>query len=126
MSLHLDSKRQHAEVVINRVGHDVTIERPDGSTTENKYNKRSSTDVTYTQVAQEVGRRLYRRDSDQPNEGGVSGGRVDTDNPRIALPFQTAAEEDDRVTFQNDNRTYVLDERIYYDTHAEFRATLVQ
>lgn len=122
----LQSKRRHLAVTIRRLGSAATITRPDGTATENKYNKRSSEDVTYEHVADTVARQFYQRDSDEPTEGGVSGGRIDTDNPRIALPHDTPAQEDDRITFDDTGRTYVLDERVHRDTHAEFRVSLVQ
>lgn len=120
----LPNKERLARVMIYRTGHDVEIMRADGTATENKYGKVSDTDVSYTKVADETARRMYNRRDREPSEGGVDGGRINTDSPRIAMFKDTAAQEDDRLVFET-GEEYVLDEAIERDTHTEFRVSLI-
>lgn len=118
-------KQRLATVMLHRVGTDVEIKRADGTATENKYGKVSDTDVSWSTVANEVAYRLYKYKDDFPNESRALGGRVNTDNPFIAFPRDTDAQEDDRVVFADDNKEYVLDELHARQTHYEFQSTLV-
>lgn len=101
-----------------------TISRPD-SPSENKYGKVEDSDLTYTDVDTEKVHRMYISRDDLPSESQVRGGRLNSDDPRLAFMDNTEAQEDDHVTFDDTGRTYVLDERIPRISHVEFRATLV-
>lgn len=114
-----------ASVLINRAGTPVDILRPD-SPPENKYGKVSDSDVTYSQVASSVCRRIYPTDDERPREARTIGGRIDTEEPRLAFPKNTNVQEGDRVQFQDDGKQYQIDEHIPRETHDEYRATLVQ
>jgi len=117
--------RHTYSVIVERFGNEAEIRRPDGSASKNKYGKKSDTDVNYAPVGTEKMRVAYERLDDRPDQAGVDGGRVSTDNPYMVCRHDTEAQEGDRVHFSHDGRTFSLEERVVYDTHVEFTATLV-
>lgn len=121
----LDGKARLGHVVIARMGDEATISRADGTAPENQYGKIEDDDRTFSDVATEEVFRGYTSSADFPDEANAAGGRLNSDDPRLAFKKDTAAQEDDRVTFSDTGRTYVLKEEIPRPTHTLFRATLV-
>lgn len=118
-------KRTHVAAIIYRTGNEVTIKRDDGTASENRYGKVSDNDRTFSTVDTEYARRLYNSRGNRDSQQIVEGGRLDEDTPRIAFKHDTAAQENDHVTFPS-GQTYSLDKKSQRDTHTEFRATLLQ
>lgn len=119
-----DGKQRLGRVILNRVGKQVDVLRADGSATENKYGKIEDDERSYDVVGQETARRIYANESDRPGEADVTGGRLDSENPRILFGSGADVTDDDRVRFP-DNKVYVLDEEAPLDTHTSYRVTLV-
>lgn len=113
-----------ARLLIQRSGHEVSVYRPDGTAPTNDYGKVNDIEQTLEHVSEEIALRVYEGGDNEPGYGEVTGGRVDTDSPRIAMMKTTNALEGDHVLF-DDQREYVLDEPYDRDTHVIFRATLV-
>lgn len=118
-------KARLVRVMLDRAGVSATIRRRDNSPSENSRGKVEDGDWTYADVAEETVFPIYASRDDRPAESRVTGGRINTESPRIAFQDNTVAREDDRVVMSDTNRTYVLDERVPRATHIEFRATLV-
>lgn len=118
------AKSRLGALMIHRSGEPVSLYRPDGTATKNKYGKVTDTDRDYEHVGDDTATRVYEGRDSEPGYGEVTGGRVDTDSPRIALPQSTIAEEGDRVEFPNGHR-YELDERIPMHAYVLFRSTLI-
>lgn len=122
----LGGRGRLAEMAINRVGAGVTIKRLLSPPAENEYGKTpDSSPSDYDDVTTEVAHRIYASRNDFPNEARVTGGRIDSENPRLAFKEDTQAQEDDIVEFEDTGRQYVLDERIPRQTHVEFRSTFI-
>jgi hypothetical protein len=117
-------KRTHIAAILYRTGSDVDVLRPDGNATENRYGKVADSDVSYSSVASERARRIYLSETPRGAEQVVTGGRLNTEDPRIALMDDTVAKEGDRLRFP-DGQRYSLESRIDRDTHVEFRTTLI-
>lgn len=111
-------------MLLKRSGNVVSVYRADGTASETKYHKTSDTDKTYSKIGEELGFRSYANDNAEPGYGEVTGGRVDTDSPRIALMAETDAQEGDRIEFP-DGKRYALDELIDRKAYSLFRSTLI-
>lgn len=111
-------------IVIARSGTTADILEPDGTATENEYGKTESSEETFTKVAEEPARRVYNTRDDFPAKAYATGGRVDDDNPLVLLKKDTVADEGYRVSFPN-GATYELDEELYFETHSEYRVTVI-
>lgn len=112
------------KAILKKVGYEADIKRPDGSASKNKYGKIEDGDRTWTTVATERAYPTYTA-GDLPNEAQTQGGRINTDEPVIALPVDTDAQEDDRVTMSDTGRTYTLIEEVPHELYTAFQTTLV-
>lgn len=134
----LRNQQKLARLGLNRVGREITIFRSDGNATENKYNKITDGDKTWSQVAVETGRLTYQSMSERATEASVMGGRVDTEQPLIMLRDDTEAREGDRIVFEgfgdglfgddtfDNSKSFTLDERVPMDVFILYKAGLVQ
>lgn len=112
------------DVILQRVGDVVTVKKADGTETTNSRGKVTDTDITWVDVDSETAHRIYGSDSDRPDFANVVGGRVDVDSPQVVFSNDTVAEAGRRVEFPDGN-VYELDEKVPYETHTQFRSTLV-
>lgn len=119
------SKAELAAITIKRAGVLATVLRADGTETENDYGKVEDDERTYNQIADVHAARIYGSETDRPRDAGVLGGRLGSENPRIAFRKDADVQEDDRVEFPDTGRKYVLEAEIPYHTHTEYRATLI-
>lgn len=125
MNTLFSAKRTEVAAILHRIGSEATIRRYDENAAVNQYGKVSDTDRTFSDLTTEYARRVYNSNTDRDSQQLVQGGRLDEDTPRIALTYDTQAQEDDRVVFP-DGQEYALDKKVPRDTHTEFRATLIQ
>lgn len=111
-------------LVIARSGTTADILQPDNNAPSNEYGKTDQSQAAFTKVAEEPARRVYNTRDDFPSNAYASGGRVDADEPTVMLPKDTVADEGYRVSFP-DGATYELDSELYFETHSEYRVTVI-
>lgn len=111
-------------IAIARSGTIAEILEPDNNASENEYGKVDQSESDFTRVAEEPARRAYNANDDFPSKAYATGGRVDEDTPLVMLKKDTVAEEGWRVSFP-DGATYELDKELYFETHSEFRVTVI-
>lgn len=122
----IKASRRRSKIVLSRIGEEVTVRRPAGTATENKFGKVSDADITWEEVAtDEIAYRAYPGDDDEPNRARASGGRVRTDDPNILLEEGTQVQEGDRLEF-DDGEVYEIDRLFERGAHNETRVTRVQ
>lgn len=119
-----DGKRDLVEIAFRRSGDIADVLREQGGATENKYGKISDTDKSYTKIGETVVKLMYGSYDERRREDAVQGGNVRMETPRVAVPKDTIAQEDDLVEMPDGER-YQLDAKVTRETHTEFKATLL-
>lgn len=119
-----DGKADLAEIAFRRSGDIANVLREDGTATENKYGKVSDTDKSYSKVGETVAKLMYGSYDERRREDSVQGGKVRMETPRVAVPKDSIAQEDDLVEMPDGER-FQLDAKVTRETHNEFKATLL-
>lgn len=100
--------RLHAKVIIQRVGDNIDIQRPDGTEPLNKYHKKDDTDRAYT--LQSSDEYAYVMQETERAES-VEGGRVEEHLPEIALYHDTIVTSGDRLDFPDGRSFHITNTR---------------
>lgn len=121
----IKASRLRSKMSIKHTGEEVSVERPDGTATTNKFGKVDDGDVTWTSVGDEFAYRARAASDEEPGRSRATGGRVRTDSPNILLPEDSVVQEGDRLTF-DDGEQYIIDRLWTTGAHEETATTRLQ
>lgn len=88
--------RRMAQVIIWRLGDEITIWRPDGTEPLNKFHKKDDTDITFTEVSTDEKAAPAARMTRDPV---AIGGRANQSEPDIYLAWDTDTQAGDKLEF---------------------------